>query len=156
MYRQQGVGLVEVMLAMLLIAVMAATLLPLSQRQLKMHRDARYWEVALGLAESRLEELRHLAQQHQPQLLISGEVETQRMHTFFTVSWTVNTYRWHLSQNGWQISSTPLAVGNKHQLKVTVVWQDSQAQTQSISLHTAAVALPTLSQGPFGLRSAVM
>ena len=146
----RGFGLIEVMVALVLIAVMAAALLPLSQRYLSVSQDGRKREVALRLAESKLDELRHFAQQHQPQLIVSGESSERVMETEFSLNWTVSAFHWSPLQQVW-LSATAVD-GGKIEVLVTVDWHNSHDQPQSFSLSTAMVALPTLSAGPFGRR----
>ena len=152
MKRIRGFGLIEVMVALVLIAVMAAALLPLSQRYLTASRDARQLEVALRLAESKLDELRHLAQQNQPQFLVSGDGVQQVMHSEFSLSWTVQSFNWQPGPQTWQPAVNGADFQGLHRVAVTVTWLNSQDQPQSFSLNTAMVALPTLTAGPFGRR----
>lgn len=146
-----GFGLIEVMVALLLIAVMAAALLPLSQRYLSAGRDGRQREVALRLAESKLDELRHFAQQHQPQLITSGESNQLVMDTEFSLNWTVTSANWNYEQQAWQSAVVDASFSGKQEVLVQVAWLDADEQVQSFSLQTAMVALPTLAVGPFGL-----
>ena len=146
----RGFGLIEIMVALVLIAVMAAALLPLSQHALSVSRDGRQREVALRLAESKLDELRHLAQQNQPQLMTSGDSTQRVMETEFSLDWTVSAFHWSAMQQVW-LPSTALD-GGKTEVLVTVVWQDSHERPQSFSLSSAMVSLPTLTAGPFGRR----
>lgn len=152
MRRARGFGLIEVMVALVLIAVMAAALLPLSQRYLTISRDGRQREVALRLAESKLDELRHFAQQNQPQLIVSGEDSQFIMHTEFSLDWTMHAFNWSPSQQAWQPAVVDAQFGGKQDVSVTVVWHNSQSEPQTFTLQTALVALPTLTAGPFGGR----
>ncbi|MGO4998084.1 type IV pilus modification PilV family protein [Oceanisphaera sp. W20_SRM_FM3] len=146
----RGFGLIEVMVALVLIAVMAAALLPLSQHALSISRDERQREVALRLAESKLDELRHLAQQNQPQLITSGESRQWVMDTEFSLDWSVSAFHWSAVQQAWLPATAVLR--DKIQVLVIVGWRDSHDRPQSFSLSTAMVALPTLTAGPFGRR----
>ena len=152
MKRIRGFGLIEVMVALVLIAVMAAALLPLSQRYLTASRDARQLEVALRLAESKLDELRHFAQQNQPQLLVSGDGVQQVMLSEFSLQWTVQSFNWQPTPQAWQPAANGAQFSGKHQVLVTVTWLNSHDEPQSFSLSTAMVALPTLTAAPFGRR----
>ena len=146
-----GLGLIEVMVALLLIAVMAAALLPLSQRYLSVNLDGRQREVALRLAESKLDELRHFAQQHQPQLITSGESSRLIMDAEFSLNWTVSSANWNYGQQVWQSAAVDGSFSGKQEVLVKVAWLDASEQEQSFSLQTAMVALPTLAVGPFGM-----
>ncbi|WP_319783353.1 type II secretion system protein [Oceanisphaera sp. IT1-181] len=148
----RGFGLIEVMVALVLIAVMAAALLPLSQRYLSISRDGRQREVALRLAESKLDELRHFAQQNQPQLVVSGEGSQFIMHTEFSLDWAVHAFNWSSSQQAWQPAVTDAQFSGKQDASVTVAWHNTQGEPQTFTLQTALVALPTLTAGPFGSR----
>lgn len=152
-----GFGLIEVLVAMLLIAVMAAALLPLSQRYLTASRDGRQTEVALRLAESKLDALRHLNQQSghgsslQPQPLpASGQDSVLVMDVEFTRTWTVSSARWSPAQQAWLAS--PATESGKQAIGVTVSWQNSQGQRQFFSLNSAMAALSHLEPGPLGAR----
>ena len=59
MKRQQGFGLIEVMIAFIVVAITAGSLLQLNKSYLEYSRDGRNREVALRLAESKLDELRY-------------------------------------------------------------------------------------------------
>ncbi|ART80055.1 type IV pilus modification PilV family protein [Oceanisphaera avium] len=150
--RQLGVSLIEVMIAMLLISIMAATLLPLHQQRLRNSRDDRALETAMRLAESKLDELRQFAKLKQWQLLASGEEETEIGQVSFTVNWTTHAYQWQPESHSWLAAVAIQQQGNKHQLAVTVTWQNSMEQPQSFNLQAAVVVMPTLNTGPFGRR----
>lgn len=148
----RGFGLIEVMVALVLIAVMAAALLPLSQRYLSISRDGRQREVALRLAESKLDELRHFAQQNQPQLIVSGEESQLIMHTEFSLDWAVHAFNWSSPLQAWQPAVTDAQFGGKQDVLVTVAWHNSLNEPKDFTLQTALVALHTLTAGPFGSR----
>ena len=147
--QRRGFGLIEVMVALVLIAVMAAALLPLSQRYLSASRDGRQLEVAVRLAESKLDELRHLAQQNQPQLIVSGHQQRQVIDSEFSLDWTVSALKWSPAVQAWQ-SAADAELNGKQNVLVTVTWSNSRDELQSFSLQTALVALPSLVAGPFG------
>lgn len=151
-----GFGLIEVMLALLLIAVMAAGLIPLSQRYVSVGRDGRLREVALRLAESKLDELRHLAQQHQPQLINPGESRRLIMHTEFSLHWTVRSANWRSGAQAWQSAVVDDTFNGKQEVLVKVTWLGADEQEQVFSLQSAMVALPTLTAGPFGRRPTLL
>lgn len=154
MKAQQGFGLIEVMLAFVLVSLMAASLLQLSKRYLEYSRDGRHREVALRLAESKLDELRHLAYLNQAALITGGQSSLTLAQARFELSWTAHALHWSRAQQAWQATANPVSPG-KIDVSVTVIWHNAAGEPHRFELQSALVALPTLTAGPFGRRARV-
>lgn len=152
MQQHRGFALIEVMIAFILLSIMAAGLLPLSQRYLTYSRDGRDREIAMRLAESKLDELRHLAYLNQSSMIVSGQSTQTMSNTAFSLNWTVTAFDWNPTQQAWQSVIADEYFSGKKDVSVTITWLDTRDADQSLVLNTALVALPTLSAGPFGHR----
>ncbi|GAA3708721.1 prepilin-type N-terminal cleavage/methylation domain-containing protein [Oceanisphaera sediminis] len=144
MKRQQGFGLIEVLLAFIVVAVTAGSLLQLNKVYLEYSRDGRSREVALRLAESRLDELRYFKDQQGYQDITGGTESTTLDGVTYDLGWTVDDYGW--DGTAWVKNPT---ISGKKEVAVTVDWNDTGAP-QSFTL--ASVVSPNLSidGGPFG------
>ncbi|GAA3547222.1 type IV pilus modification PilV family protein [Zobellella aerophila] len=147
MKQQAGFGLVEVMIAFLLVAVTAGSLLQLNKVYLEYSRDGRNREVALRLAESKLDELRSFQDQSGYQAIGSGAEQTVVDEAVYELGWAVTDYGWDGST--W-VSPPPSGVASgKKEIVLTIDWEDAGGPD---SFTLGSVVAPNLSigGGPFG------
>ncbi|WP_298720057.1 prepilin-type N-terminal cleavage/methylation domain-containing protein [uncultured Oceanisphaera sp.] len=144
MKRQQGFGLIEVLLAFIVVAVTAGSLLQLNKSYLEYSRDGRSREVALRLAESKLDEIRYFKDQQGYQDITGGTESTILDGVTYDLGWTVDDVGW--DGTAWVKNPT---ISGKKEVAVTVDWNDTGVP-QSFTL--ASVVSPNLSTsgGPFG------
>ncbi|OXS15848.1 hypothetical protein CGX12_06800 [Zobellella denitrificans] len=149
MRRQNGFGLLEVMIAFILVAVTAGTLLQLNKVYLEYSRDGRYREVALRLAESKLDELRGFDSIADYQAIVgSSSPESVRVDdTDYAIEWEVTDYGWDGS--AWVTPPPSGVASGKKEIEIAVGW--SQPDGDEVLL-AESVLSPNLSigSGPFG------
>lgn len=149
MKRQQGFGLIEVMIAFIVVAVTAGSLLQLNKSYLEYSRDGRNREVALRLAESKLDELRYFRDPQGYQNITGGTLSTALNGVTYALGWTVNDVGWDTANTQWV---TPLPTGfvsGKKEITVTVDWNDTGAP-QSFTLTSVISPNQSIGGGPFG------
>ncbi|MBL1376846.1 type IV pilus modification PilV family protein [Zobellella iuensis] len=149
MKKQAGFGLVEVVIAFILVAVTAGSLLQLHKVYLEYSRDGRYREVALRLAESKLDELRGFGRIADYQAIASSSApESVRVDdTDYAIEWGVSDYGW---DGGAWVTPLPSGVASgKKAIDITVGWSQPDGGG---SLRLESVLSPHLSigSGPFG------
>ncbi|WP_375057060.1 prepilin-type N-terminal cleavage/methylation domain-containing protein [Zobellella sp. DQSA1] len=152
MKKQAGFGLVEVVIAFILVAVTAGSLLQLHKVYLEYSRDGRYREVALRLAESKLDELRGFGRIADYQAIASSSApESVRVDdTDYAIEWGVIDYVW---DGGAWVTPLPSGVASgKKAIDITVGWSQPDGGG---SLRLESVLSPHLSigSGPFGTGS---
>ncbi|OIN10366.1 type IV pilus modification PilV family protein [Oceanisphaera psychrotolerans] len=149
MKRQQGFGLIEVLIAFIVVAVTAGSLLQLNKNYLEYSRDGRSREVALRLAESRLDELRYFRDKQGYQDIAGGTESTVLDGVTYDLGWTVDDYGWDAANTQWVTPPPSGVASGKKEIAVTVDWNDTGAP-QSFTL--SSVVSPSLSaeSGPFG------
>ncbi|WP_107850829.1 type IV pilus modification PilV family protein [Oceanimonas marisflavi] len=147
MKRHQGFGLVEALIAFVIVAVTAGALLQLNKSYLEYSRDGLNREVAVRLAESKLDEFRQFRDQLSYQN-ISGGTETRAVDEIsYDLAWTVNDYGWDEANSQW-VTPPPTGVpSDKKEIAVTVNWDDT-GQPQSFTL--SSVVSPKQSFSGFG------
>lgn len=150
MKQQSGFGLIEVMVAFVILALTAGSLLQLSKQYLSYSRDGRTQEVALRLVESKLDELRHQQLSLGYNSVVPGSDTSRLMETDFTETWTVEAKAWSVAQDQWLAPVS--GVSNKKDVKVSLSWQDSQGVLNTIALESAITPITPLYAGPFGER----
>lgn len=128
MKRQHGFGLIEVMLAFVIVAATAGTLLQLNKTYLEYSRDGRSREVAMRLAESKLDELRRFQSRNGFDEITDG-------------SDTVNLDNNEYARN-WAVTESGNA---QKQVVVTINWNDggealSFTLGTTISLNISAIS----------------
>ncbi|MBM7456928.1 type II secretory pathway pseudopilin PulG [Oceanisphaera litoralis] len=147
MKAQSGFGLIEVMIAFIVVAVTAGSLLQLNKTYLEYSRDGRNREIALRLAESKLDEFRGVQNRAEYSSISDASSTTKVNGTDYTVSWTVNDYGWDGS--AWV---TPLSTGmssDKKEVVVSVDWDDA-GNTPGIAISSVLSPYFSVSSGPFG------
>lgn len=149
MKRQAGFGLLEVLIAFIVVAVTAGALLQLNKVYLEYSRDGRYREVALRLAESKLDELRSFHTVGGYQNIDSSATPEQVVvdDIGYEVSWIVTDYAWDGSD--WV---TPLPSGTpsgKKEIAVGVGWSNAGGE-QALAIDSIVSPSLSISSGPFG------
>lgn len=152
MKRQRGFGLIEVMIAFVIVVGTAGSLLQLSKHYLEYSRDGRSREVALRLLESKLDELRHEQSVSGYHAVSSGNETRNVADVGFELDWVVHNLDWDTAQGKWLSSAASGSLGDKKDLVVTVVWQDDRGETKSVTLSSAIAPILPIYAGPFGER----
>lgn len=152
MKREYGFGLIEVMIAFVLVAVTAGSLLQLSKHYLEYSRDGRSREVALRLLESKLDQLRHQQAVSGYQAVSSGNEALTVATISFDLEWAVYPRDWDSSQHRWLSTAANGSKGDKKDIAVTVAWQTDRGQAQSMTLNSAIAPILPIYAGPFGER----
>lgn len=132
MRRQAGFGLIEVMLAFIIVAVTSGALLQLNKVYLEYSRDGAYREVAIRLAESRLDELRTFSSEVEYAAVTSGtELITAHNGISYGVSWDINE------------------LDHRKDVVITVSWHDPGG-TKSLVMESTIAPNLSVASGPFG------
>lgn len=147
MKQQAGFGLVEVMIAFIVVAVTAGSLLQLNKLYLEYSRDGRNREVALRLAESKLDELRGFQDQAGYQAISEGTEQTTVDEVNYDLGWTVTDYGWNGSS--W-VSPPPSGISSgKKDIALTIGWEGAGGP-DSFSISSVVSPNLSISGGPFG------
>ncbi|AEY00720.1 type IV pilin [Oceanimonas sp. GK1] len=149
MTRQYGFGLIEVMLAFIIVAATAGTLLQLNKTYLEYSRDGRSREVAMRLAESKLDELRRFQSRTGFDAIVSGSDSVSLDNIDYGRSWTVTPYAWNSASSAWATPPPANVEIGKKEVAVTVTWTDA-GEAQSFSLDSVISPNTPASGGPFG------
>jgi type II secretory pathway pseudopilin PulG len=132
MRRQAGFGLIEVMLAFIIVAVTSGALLQLNKVYLEYSRDGAYREVAIRLAESRLDEFRTFSSEAEYAAVTSGtELITAHNGMSYEVSWDINE------------------LVHRKDVVITVSWNDPGG-TKSLVMESTIAPNLSVASGPFG------
>lgn len=132
MKRQSGFGLIEVLIAFVVVSVTAGALLQLNKVYLDYVRDGGYREVAIRLAESRLDKMRNFDSELEYEAITDGsEILTDKNNIAYNVSWEVND------------------LYNKKNVLVVVTWDDGVGEKK---FSIESIVSPNLfaKSGPFG------
>lgn len=135
MRRQHGFGLIEVMLAFVIVAATAGTLLQLNKTYLEYSRDGRNREVAMRLAESKLDELRRFQHRAGFTAIDSGSDSLSLDGIEYHRNWTVTAYTWNSASSAWNMTSAGDENTAKKQVEVTISWNE-QGEPFSFSLNS--------------------
>jgi hypothetical protein len=152
MRRQNGFGLLEVMIAFILVAVTAGTLLQLNKVYLEYSRDGRYREVALRLAESKLDELRGFDSIADYQAIVgsSSPESVQVDDTDYAIEWEVTDYGWDGS--AWVTPPPSGVASGKKEIEIAVGWSEPESDEVLLAESVLSPNL-SISSGPFGTGS---
>ncbi|MDP5293026.1 type II secretion system protein [Oceanimonas sp. CHS3-5] len=149
MKRQHGFGLIEVMLAFIIVAATAGTLLQLNKTYLEYSRDGRSREVAMRLAESKLDELRRFQSRTGFDAIANGSDSVSLDDIDYNRDWAVTDYAWNSASSAWGTPSPSVQDTGKKQVAVTVNWTDV-GEAQSFALDSVISPNTPASGGPFG------
>ncbi|PSJ39295.1 hypothetical protein C7I36_12655 [Zobellella taiwanensis] len=152
MRRQSGFGLLEVMIAFILVAVTAGTLLQLNKVYLEYSRDGRYREVAMRLAESKLDELRGFDNITDYQAIVgsSAPESVQVDDTDYAIEWEVTDYGWDGS--AWVTPPPSGVASGKKEIEIAVGWSEPESDEVLLAESVLSPNL-SISSGPFGTGS---
>lgn len=146
MNREKGFGLLEILVTLVLLGVGVAGLVSMSKGMLTASQDGRRYEIAMRLAESRIDSFRNfnvLINPVAPKTAyadIAGGSSSQTVGqgasaSTYALSWTVNNEYW--SGSDWQASvpsGYTLSYPGRKVVNVTVTWSDNQGQSRSLQL----------------------
>ena len=155
----KGFGLLEILITLVLLGVGVAGLVAMSRSLLNTSQDGRRYEVAMRLAESKLDEFRTfngvvsavspLTAYHNIAAGTSSATPANGGGTY-ALSWTVSNQYWNGS--AWQ---TAIPAGylysypGRKVVNVTVSWSDSTEQSRSLLLSGAVSPAESLTQNQF-------
>ncbi|MEW7866028.1 type IV pilus modification PilV family protein [Aeromonas diversa] len=145
MRQHKGFGLLEILVTLVLLGVGVAGLVAMSRGALFSSQDGRRYEVAMRLAESRLDAFRNFngvvaatAPQTAYTAIAAGSSTATLSGDTYSLSWTVADRYWNGS--GWQATAPAgyhYTYPGRKVIDVTVSWSDSQNQTRSLLLSGA-------------------
>lgn len=135
--KQHGFGLIEVFISFFIIAVTAGSLLSLNKTYLEYIRDGRSREVAIRLAESRLDDLRIFKNMAEYEALADGSETLSIDDVSYDVVWSV------------------VSNGAVKDVYVEVFWIGAGGDSESVSLSSSITPNLSVTRGPFGTGSDV-
>lgn len=147
--RQQGFGLIEVTVALVLIAVTAGSLLQLSKHYLNYARESVGREMALRLLESKLDTFKNSRTLNEYQAISSGSEQQVLAEYTFNLSWEVSEWSWDKDSEQWYAGAEDPAVSKKD-IQLFIAWQDGHAEPQQLFMKTSVTFITPLIAGPFG------
>ncbi|MGR7922485.1 type IV pilus modification PilV family protein [Zobellella denitrificans] len=135
--KQHGFGLIEVFISFFIVAVTAGSLLSLNKTYLEYIRDGRSREVAIRLAESRLDDLRIFKNMAEYEALADGSETLSIDDVSYDVVWSV------------------VSNGAVKDVYVEVFWIGAGGDSESVSLSSSITPNLSVTRGPFGTGSDV-
>ncbi|MGY3927129.1 hypothetical protein [Aeromonas simiae] len=149
----KGYGLLEILLTLVLLGVGVAGLVAFSRGLLGVSQDGKRYEVAMRLAESKLDELRNfngivtaVSPLRAYQGISAGSGNQTVSGDTYSLSWAVSNQFW--GGSGW-VTSQPagylFSYPARKVVTVTVSWSDNQGQSKSLQLSGAITPVDTLS-----------
>ncbi|WP_429110106.1 prepilin-type N-terminal cleavage/methylation domain-containing protein [Aeromonas media] len=144
MKRQKGFGLFEILVTLVVLGVGVVGLVMLSKSALTASQDGRRYEVAMRLAESKIEEFRNfnsLVTATAPltaySAITSGNATKSQSGDSYTLAWTVTNQYWNGATSAWQNTAPAgylLNYPGRKQINTTVSWTNSEGVTASVAL----------------------
>ncbi|MGS3176736.1 prepilin-type N-terminal cleavage/methylation domain-containing protein [Aeromonas sanarellii] len=144
MKRQRGFGLFEILVTLVVLGVGVVGLVILSKSALTASQDGKRYEVAMRLAESKIEEFRNfnsLVTATAPLTayasITSGNATKSQSGDSYTLAWTVTNQYWNGSTSAWQNTAPAgylLNYPGRKQINTTVSWTNSEGATASVAL----------------------
>lgn len=148
MNSQRGFGLLEILVTLVLLGVGAAGLVTVSRGSLTAVQESRHYEVAMRLAESKLDEFRNfngVVSATSPLTAYNSIVPGSGSKTVsnggnsysYNLSWTVADQYWNDVSAVWQTTvpaNYPFSYSGRKLVTVTVGWTDNQNQGRSLQL----------------------
>ncbi|WOX47844.1 prepilin-type N-terminal cleavage/methylation domain-containing protein [Aeromonas sp. XH] len=144
MKRQKGFGLFEILVTLVVLGVGVVGLVILSKSALTASQDGKRYEVAMRLAESKIEEFRNfnsLVTATAPLTayasITSGNATKSQSGDSYTLAWTVTNQYWNGSTSAWQNTAPAgylLNYPGRKQINTTVSWTNSEGATASVAL----------------------
>lgn len=140
----KGFGLLEILITLVLLGVGVTGLVAMSRGVLGTSQDGRRYEVAMRLAESKLDEFRTfngvvsaVAPLKAYNSIVNGNSTTTKEEGTYNVSWIVSNQYWN---GGWQTAKPTgylYSYPGRKVINVTVGWSDSAGQARSLLLSGA-------------------
>ncbi|MGL5303898.1 MAG: prepilin-type N-terminal cleavage/methylation domain-containing protein, partial [Aeromonas sp.] len=144
MKRQNGFGLLEILVTLVVLGVAVVGLVTLSKSALSASQDGKRYEVAMRLAESKIDELRnfnslviaispHTAYNN----IVSGNATKILSKDSYSLVWTVNNQYWNSATAAWEgVAPTGYLLNypGRKQVATTVSWVNSKGENISIFL----------------------
>ena len=144
MKRQKGFGLFEILVTLVVLGVGVVGLVMLSKSTLTASQDGRRYEIAMRLAESKIEEFRNfnsLVTATAPltayTAIASGNTTKSQSGDSYTLAWTVANQYWNGATSAWQNTAPTgylLNYPGRKQINTTVSWTNSEGVTTSVAL----------------------
>ena len=144
MKRQKGFGLFEILVTLVVLGVGVVGLVMLSKSTLTASQDGRRYEIAMRLAESKIEEFRNfnsLVTATAPltayTAIASGNTTKSQSGDSYTLAWTVANQYWNGATSAWQNTAPAgylLNYPGRKQINTTVSWTNSEGVTTSVAL----------------------
>ncbi|WP_421281122.1 prepilin-type N-terminal cleavage/methylation domain-containing protein [Aeromonas taiwanensis] len=144
MKRQKGFGLFEILVTLVVLGVSVVGLVTLSKSALTASQDGKRYEVAMRLAESKIEEFRNFnnlvtatAPLTSYAAITSGNATKSQSGDSYTLAWTVTNQYWNGNTSAWQNTAPAgylLNYPGRKQINTTVSWTNSEGATVSVAL----------------------
>jgi len=144
MKRQKGFGLFEILVTLVVLGVGVVGLVTLSKSALTASQDGKRYEVAMRLAESKIEEFRNFnnlvtatAPLTSYAAITSGNATKSQSGDSYTLAWTVTNQYWNGNTSAWQNTAPAgylLNYPGRKQINTTVSWTNSEGATVSVAL----------------------
>lgn len=160
MKRQKGFGLLEILITLVVLGVAVAGLVGFSKSALIASQDGRRYEIAMRLAESKLDEFRNFNDLVTGyNTIASGSTTKSQSNDSYTLAWTVSDQYWNGVSSTWQGTQPAgylLNTSGRKQITTTVSWTDSAGVAKSVALTGDVSAVEALTTGQFngGLNTA--
>ncbi|MGL5037817.1 MAG: prepilin-type N-terminal cleavage/methylation domain-containing protein [Aeromonas sp.] len=159
MKRQNGFGLLEILVTLVVLGVAVVGLVTLSKSALSASQDGRRYEIAMRLAESKVDELRNfngLVTAASPLIaynaIASGNSTKNQSGDSYALVWTVANQYWNGATSAWQNVAPvgyPLNYPGRKQIATTVSWRNSDDEVTTIALSGYIFAMQSLASGQF-------
>ncbi|MGL5814382.1 MAG: prepilin-type N-terminal cleavage/methylation domain-containing protein [Aeromonas sp.] len=141
---QKGFGLLEILVTLVVLGVGVAGLVILSKSTLTASQDGRRYEIAMRLAESKIDEFQNfngLVTATAPlttyNAIASGNATKSQSGDSYTLAWTVTNQYWNGATSAWQNMAPAgylLNYPGRKQIDTTVSWTNSEGGTASVAL----------------------
>ncbi|MGL5660438.1 MAG: type IV pilus modification PilV family protein [Aeromonas sp.] len=144
MKRQNGFGLLEILVTIVVLGVAVVGLVTLSKSALSASQDGKRYEVAMRIAESKIDELRNFnslviatAPHTAYNNIVSGNATKILSKDSYSLVWTVNNQYWNSATAAWEgVAPTGYLLNypGRKQVATTVSWVNSKGNNISIFL----------------------
>lgn len=144
MKRQKGFGLLEILVTLVVLGVGVVGLISLSKSALTASQDGRRYEIAMRLAESKLDEFRNfnsLVTATAPltaySAIASGTATKSLSGDNYVLAWTVANEYWNSATSAWQATAPAgylLNYPGRKEIRAVVSWTNSEGATPNITL----------------------
>ncbi|MFM4669629.1 prepilin-type N-terminal cleavage/methylation domain-containing protein [Aeromonas media] len=152
MKRQQGFGLLEILITLVVLGVAVAGLVSLSKSALTASQDGRRYEIAMRLAESKIDEFRNFHSEADYNAIANGSASKTMSNDLYTLTWTKTDKYWNSATSAWQNTAPAgylLPTSGRKQITTTVSWINSTGQLTSVALTGDVSPVEALTSGGF-------